>query len=370
MKNNINKIFNKRACLSAAELEGYVRNTLKPRERNQVERHLLDCELCSEALEGFMDSGKDISLLKLKSALAHRLVVKNNSGSKAGSKRNGWIWAAAAVICIAMVSGVVWKFHHQKKNELAVVQVKDSIQEPVQSLPLSAEESTFSSTVANAEVKLAQMKSHQITEAPKTETPQEEAKIAAAVQEPAVIVQDEGLTFQERVDDLRTKEMQATSQPATHEMPGNAPQTTAADNQASSNRSATKKKNETTNIHNLSETEGSVSWNQIFGLAEQGQYQKALLAVEQLKTEKDELKKNYYRGFFLYKLERYNEALMQFDKLQKNKLHPNFHDAQFYSAMSLINTGKNKEGKEILNRIVNGKLPHHEHAAEMLRLLD
>jgi|GEM_PF-2944976 len=41
-------------CLTEAQLCGYIDGALTPKEQHQVEKHLLDCAMCSDALEGFM----------------------------------------------------------------------------------------------------------------------------------------------------------------------------------------------------------------------------------------------------------------------------------------------------------------------------
>ncbi len=48
------RIFQERSCLTPEELAGYAAGTLTDRERHHIERHLLDCELCAEALDGVM----------------------------------------------------------------------------------------------------------------------------------------------------------------------------------------------------------------------------------------------------------------------------------------------------------------------------
>ncbi len=370
MGNNINKIFKERSCLTAAELEGYVRNTLKPRERNQVERHLLDCELCSEALEGFVESGTDISLIKMKLNLAHRFVSKNSSQSDGEKKSYGWIWVAAAIVCVALVSRIVWKFNQKQNNELAVVQVKDSVQESVQTLTLSRKASAGSAESTTVVDEPSVIKQDNRAEGKKAESPVEDTKISSVVNDRSINVQEEATAY-ELTDDLKADERKNESQPGTREMYGNAYVPATADNNATAmNQAASKKKTADVTSRTVAEKALSDSWDEIFKLAESGQYQKALLSVDKLQHEKDELKKKYFEGFYLYKLERYNEAIIQFEKLGMDKSHPHYNDAQFYRAMSLISTGKNKEGKEILTRIVKDKLPHHENAAETLRLLD
>ncbi len=46
-------IFKPTNCLSTTQIEAYLAETLSQEERMDVETHLLDCELCSTAIEGF-----------------------------------------------------------------------------------------------------------------------------------------------------------------------------------------------------------------------------------------------------------------------------------------------------------------------------
>ncbi|MEM8909900.1 MAG: zf-HC2 domain-containing protein [Bacteroidota bacterium] len=46
-------IFSSTPCLSPEEIQRYLNQTLSEQERRRVEHHLLDCPLCSDALEGF-----------------------------------------------------------------------------------------------------------------------------------------------------------------------------------------------------------------------------------------------------------------------------------------------------------------------------
>ena len=45
-------IYNPTDCLSEKMLFDYIDNKLNQKERHIVEKHLLDCEMCSDALEG------------------------------------------------------------------------------------------------------------------------------------------------------------------------------------------------------------------------------------------------------------------------------------------------------------------------------
>ena len=41
------------ACITHLQLKRYAENNLPAEEKHDIEKHLIDCELCSKALEGF-----------------------------------------------------------------------------------------------------------------------------------------------------------------------------------------------------------------------------------------------------------------------------------------------------------------------------
>lgn len=51
-----NRIFDSGVCLTLEEMHAYNNGTLNGKELNRVERHLLDCEMCEDALEGLKNS--------------------------------------------------------------------------------------------------------------------------------------------------------------------------------------------------------------------------------------------------------------------------------------------------------------------------
>ncbi len=52
-KKNLHTIFKESECLSEEKLIAYCNNELTNLERNEVERHTINCKFCSDALEGF-----------------------------------------------------------------------------------------------------------------------------------------------------------------------------------------------------------------------------------------------------------------------------------------------------------------------------
>ena len=48
----IKNIFNHTECLSEDMLTKYISGKLSPAQKHELEKHLLDCEMCSDAVEG------------------------------------------------------------------------------------------------------------------------------------------------------------------------------------------------------------------------------------------------------------------------------------------------------------------------------
>ncbi len=57
-KNIVTKIFSSNGpCLSPRQIEAYCKGQLSPQSERAVETHLIDCPLCSDAIDGFMETG-------------------------------------------------------------------------------------------------------------------------------------------------------------------------------------------------------------------------------------------------------------------------------------------------------------------------
>ena len=51
-ENLINKLFNKTSCIREGAMFDYIDNKLSNKERHLIEKHLIGCDFCSDALEG------------------------------------------------------------------------------------------------------------------------------------------------------------------------------------------------------------------------------------------------------------------------------------------------------------------------------
>ena len=67
------KLFSSSKCLGQDEIQKYLKEQLTNQERFRVENHLLDCPLCTDAVEGFANGynfDEDIELREIETALA------------------------------------------------------------------------------------------------------------------------------------------------------------------------------------------------------------------------------------------------------------------------------------------------------------
>lgn len=144
--NRHNNIFSDTACISMEFLEKYANDTLSPSEQQAVENHLVDCELCSDALEGltFAEFSPEIksSVVSLNERIAAKITESN---SKAFNWKKQYTSLAAAVIGIMIMSVVLLNYFKTAdiaKQEYISEGIKLETPPPEkQIVPLSDEES-------------------------------------------------------------------------------------------------------------------------------------------------------------------------------------------------------------------------------------
>ena len=129
MNNKLNNIFSETDCLSPEILTAYAENRLNADERHLVEKHLTDCELCSDALEGLL-------LLKDKSKLSGIVANINKRIDKRTGLHESRIFrfdfrlrlAAAAILITVIGITILFRYFlgEQKKDMLAQRIVKET----------------------------------------------------------------------------------------------------------------------------------------------------------------------------------------------------------------------------------------------------
>ena len=129
MNKKLNNIFSETDCISSEKMIFYIENKLSAEERFLVEKHLIDCEFCSEAIEGQM-------LVNDKSKLQKVFTDINTEIDKITSKKKHkthWfdfkmkLAAAAMIIVILSITFLLKDLLVKQKNDmLAETTVKES----------------------------------------------------------------------------------------------------------------------------------------------------------------------------------------------------------------------------------------------------
>lgn len=116
--------------ISAEQMEYYLAGVLSRREMHSIERHILDCEFCKEAMDGYeisrIDIGNDI--IDLRSQLANKVGVK-----EAIPQPDSWFvtyrnYGIAAIITLLFIS-IYFVFDLQQDTITKVAQSEESVPE-------------------------------------------------------------------------------------------------------------------------------------------------------------------------------------------------------------------------------------------------
>lgn len=100
---NPRNIFASSECLTLDQLTAYVENNLPKAERFRVEKHLVDCELCSDAVEG-LASSSDLGVERRIIYALSRKIRKQFAKAPALQKTARLYYAIAAVIIFGIIA--------------------------------------------------------------------------------------------------------------------------------------------------------------------------------------------------------------------------------------------------------------------------
>jgi hypothetical protein len=129
MKDSLNhNIFSETDCLSEQTLFDYIDKKLSAKESHVVERHLLSCELCSDAIEG-LETLKDRSRIStIKSEINKRVSVPQRE-TKVISINYKIVLSIAASILL-LIGGVFFFNLLNNKSEMAAIKQDEAVLPP------------------------------------------------------------------------------------------------------------------------------------------------------------------------------------------------------------------------------------------------
>ena len=114
-----NKIFAKSGCISKQDILAYAKDELSNSEKHDVEKHLLDCPLCMDAIEGYVSLNPK-SLQKTAAALTW---IDNNIDElilhKDKTNKINYRLLVAATVAAIVLSGSVILFFKNTQNQIA-----------------------------------------------------------------------------------------------------------------------------------------------------------------------------------------------------------------------------------------------------------
>lgn len=90
---NLSNMDSQRSCLSKPEVKAYLNKTLSQQERFEVENHLLDCNMCQDAIDGYIQ---------------HPQELQQNAFTPSPFKK--WLSIAASVLLLALGGFAIYQY--------------------------------------------------------------------------------------------------------------------------------------------------------------------------------------------------------------------------------------------------------------------
>lgn len=171
MNSNMSNLPPTTPCLSSQEMLDYTQGILSPKEQHRIEKHLLDCEFCAEAMEGLAVMENPNELLNIEEELNFDVdaMVASEDDDQESNVKVLFPWRIAAAVALIFVSTLTLWLVLPKNNvqDLALENTKpypapaDVASEPIlenqeikvlneQSVPTSSKSNTPS--VASREI--------------------------------------------------------------------------------------------------------------------------------------------------------------------------------------------------------------------------
>lgn len=160
MKNE-NNIFDNTGCLNINVLEDYVNNLLEPDTERLVEKHLTDCEMCSEMVDGLVllnNTNKHKSINKINTGIDR--IINKDKEVKIVPLYKRYYFAIAASLFFVLISFFLLKnLFNKPKQDLA--ELKPIKQEQIEEKNNLIKEATEPATI-NEEGKSGKLKADSI----------------------------------------------------------------------------------------------------------------------------------------------------------------------------------------------------------------
>lgn len=389
-------IFVKRNCLSKEELISYAKQNISEMEKHHIEKHLLDCELCTDALEGIRLLSDPADLKSISSDMLRKL-REENPVSKKNNTRSAFL-VAAAIACVLIISGIYFTYLHNFENsnpELAVLPL-ESKKDNVAAQPLllkdndrmSLKESTNNSSMMETKTKspdkINSQTKNELQQVITTEpvAGMNNKEVAADVPKTSdEMIEVTAASNEKSQEEISLKAEQApapvqdniNAEENVKRANDNAKAITYSD-RAISQKSQTVTMSEVASKKNksdLAKTNIDESLKVVQMEIENENYKSALVKLDELSKEYPEnMNVKYLNGVVYYKTNEGKKALDCFNAVLNSGDKNLFEDSRLHKALTYIKLSDNKNARIILNQIIGDKSRYKERAWELLEQID
>ncbi len=109
-----------RSCLTREETADYLQNKLSEEKRYNIEHHLLDCELCESALQGYAAANispavTDIDAIRKQMSKANKTQKAEVKSAKIKKVSSRFNWLAVAAV-FALCAAAAWLYSNKESN--------------------------------------------------------------------------------------------------------------------------------------------------------------------------------------------------------------------------------------------------------------
>jgi hypothetical protein len=396
MKQPIHKIFEETGCVRQEALISYRDNLLSDEDKHDVERHLVDCMLCSDALEGLAIGVSAAYLDEVRDEVRDTITGKPGASTFSSSSR--WLVAAAASAVILMSVYTYLQFDNITESNVALQEVPLDEDIPAPQVTQIPEE-TATTTLSKAE---PSDQSGEVSGNMSYETtlPPNQATVKEVVMEEEA----EAEVYDDAIPDL-TDEAEFISDAVEVNVPASKPESVsglsldsnkllysasgqglvsspAANNITYMNnykvfsdpgiekytqKKTTELKSVSPRYENRDAAKSAdapaverreLTYDEALELAlveyDNKNYDKALDKLNFIANSKpNDLNVEFYSGMSNYNMSNFSEALKDLEPITKDKNGVFNEEAYFYTALCYYKTGKTQKGINMLNEIAN-----------------
>lgn len=403
MSKHKENIFKISGCLSMEQMMDYVHNRLSMKGRNKVERHLQECGLCEEAMEGFyLLKGKERETRAILSDIDKSLTAKVTDAKIR--------WMAAASLAVAVLAGGIMYLNTQlnpdtTRSEVSVVS-QDTIRENApkeisgnlsrkdsfsmnKKEELSDEKISFNTTKEEKDISRQYEVTSDAFLAPSEINEEKEEKVIPA-EKPSENTFGAGNAMKDTfLEPNASFDLSEESKEMDREEVVIAAK--KAETKYNYNDSDKKKLKKRTSVPHYRSTpdEKSKSKSEMFygdfddsnskkdvktepdgiNSYKNKDYKEAIVVLEEvLKFNPDSTDALYYNGLSHFELKNYNKALSNFEKILKGNKY--YEDAVQMKAKIYIVKGEKEKAKQILQQIIDEGGKHKVWAEEEMKKLE